>query len=183
MGVKNKKWGKSVMKSLIIYASKKGAAEKCAEQIKRGITGEVKIITFKEAQDLPLDSYDNIIIGSSVYAGRLDKNLKTFCQSHEELLKKKKTFLFLVCMSDKLIDNYVRDNIPKEVAEHLTDVVYCGGALYFSKMNFFEKFIMKKIANSEMKAKGESHKIDGKTDIETFNKANMSTLCRKINQN
>lgn len=170
------------MKSLIVYSSKKGATKKCAEQIKKGILGEVKMITSKEAQDLSLESYDNIILGSPVYAGRLDKDLKKFCQSREEELNKKKTFLFLVGMSDQAIDNYVKNNIPKEVAEQFKDVVFCGGALYFSKMNFLEKFMMKKIANAENKAKGEKTKIDGKIDIESFNKGNMKSFCREINE-
>ncbi len=60
-------------------------------------------------------------------------------------------------------------------------VTCCGGAFYFSKMNFFEKFIIKKIANSEKKANGESGKIDGKTDIEMFKEDNIKALVDKIN--
>lgn len=170
------------MKSLIIYSSKKGATKKCAEQIKKGIAGEVKMVSSNEAQKLPLEAYDNIIIGSPVYAGRLDKDLKVFCQKHTEVLTKKRTFLFLGCMNEKLIKDYVKNNLPEEVAKHLNDVVCCGGAFYFSKMNFLEKFMIKKIANSEKKARGEKDLVDGKTDIEAFNKANIKLLIKEINE-
>lgn len=169
------------MKTLIVYASKKGATKKCAERIKQGVRGEVKLIECKEALNEPMESYDNIIIGSAVYAGTLDKDLKSFCSNKQECLSSKRTFLFLGCMNDKLLNDYVKNNIPAEVASHLEDVTCCGGAFYFSKMNFFEKFIIKKIANSERKANGEQGKIDGKTDIEMFKENNIKVLIQKIN--
>lgn len=169
------------MRTLIIYAGKKGATKKCAERIKQGIRGEVKFVECKDALNEPIESYDNIVMGSAVYAGTLDKNLKSFCSTHQEGLSSKRTFLFLVCMNDKLINDYVKNNIPEKVASHLDDVTCCGGAFYFSKMNFFEKFIIKKIANSERKASGESGKIDGKTDIEMFKENNIRVLIQKIN--
>lgn len=170
------------MKTLIIYSSKKGATRKCGEQIKKGIAGEVKMIQYNEAQGVGLEQYDTIIMGSPVYAGNLDKDLKSFCTAHKELLKKKRSFLFLVCMSENQVSDYVKSNLPEEVTKHLRDVIYCGGALYFSKMNFFEKFIMKKIANSQKKSAGEIDRIDGKSDIEEFNKNNINVLIKEVNQ-
>lgn len=170
------------MKTLIIYASKKGATKKCAERIKQGVRGQVKLIECKEALNEPIDSYDNIIIGGAVYAGTLDKNLKSFCNHNKECLMAKRTFLFLGCMNDKQINDYIKDNIPEEVANHLEDVTCCGGAFYFSKMNFFEKVIIKKIANAERKADGELGKIDGKMDIEMFKENNIKAFIQKINK-
>lgn len=170
------------MKTLIIYASKKGATKKCAEWMKQNIKGEVELLECKKALNEPIKSYDNIVMGSSVYAGTLDKNLQSFCDYHKEALLTKRTFLFLGCMNEKLLKDYVKNNIPEEIAAHIEETIWCGGAFYFSKMNFFEKFIIKKIANSERKANGESGKIDGKTDIEMFKKDNIEALIKKINR-
>lgn len=165
------------MGTLIIYAGKKGATRKCAERIKQGVRGEVKFVECKDALNEPIESYDNIVMGSAVYAGNLDKDLKSFCSTHQEGLSSKRIFLFLVCMNDKLINDYVKNNIPEKVASHLEDVTYCGGAFYFTKMNFFVKFIIKKIANAERKANGEL----GKMDIEMFKENNIERLIQKIN--
>ena len=169
------------MKTLIIYASKKGATKKCAEHIKQGVKGEVKLIECKEALNESIESYDNIVMGSAVYAGTLDKHLQSFCHNNKECLIKKRTFLFLGCMDEQLINDYIKKNISQEIASHLEAVTCCGGAFYFSKMNFFEKFIIKKIENSKRKANGESEKIDGKTDIEMFKENNIEVLIQKIN--
>ena len=109
------------MKTLIIYASKKGATKKCAEQIGQSIKGEVKLIECKNALNEPIGRYDNIVIGSAVYAGTLDKELKKFCSMNQECLSSKRTFLFLGCMNDKLLDDYVKNNISEKVARHLED--------------------------------------------------------------
>lgn len=169
------------MKTLIVYASKKGATKKCAEQIGEGIRGEVKLIECRNVLSEHIDRYDNIVMGSAVYAGTLDKALKKFCSMNQECLSSKRTFLFLGCMNDKLLGDYVKNNISEKVARQLEDVIWYGGAFYFSKMNFFEKFIIKKIANSERKANGEPETIDGKTDIEMFKEDNIKRLIQKIN--
>ena len=121
------------MRTLIIYAGKKGATKKCAERIKQGVRGEVKFVECKEALNEPIERYDNIVMGSAVYVGTLDKDLKSFCSMHQEDLSSKRTFLFLGCMNDKLINDYVKNNIPEKVASHLKDITCCGGLFILRK--------------------------------------------------
>ena len=57
-----------------------------------------------------------------------------------------------------------------------------GGMFNFDKMNFFEKFIIKKITKSiNMKDKS-SNKIDGKNNSNMINDNNINEFCDSINE-
>ena len=78
------------MKTLIAYGSKHGAAAKCAVILKEKIRGEVEMINLQQIQNIALKDYDNVIIGGSIYAGAIQKQVTAFCSQNLEILKQKK---------------------------------------------------------------------------------------------
>ena len=154
------------MKSLILFGSKYGTAEICANKLKEYLNGEIDIINIANNNDVLLDRYDNIIIGSSVYAGAFNKNVKAFIENNKNKLINKKLGLFMCCMSqgERIIEQF-EQNVPKEILEVAVVKSNFGGGLKFSKMNFFEKKIIKMIAKKD-KDLGD---IDGKSDVSMIN--------------
>ncbi len=88
------------MKTVIFYSTKHGSVEKCIEKLKKEITGEVAVINLKKEKSTPrLDSYDMVIVAGSVYAGKIQREVKEFCIKNSSKLEEKKSAYF-ICASN-----------------------------------------------------------------------------------
>ena len=78
------------MKTLIVYATKYGSTEKCAKLLSGKLSSEVKLCNLKLEKNIDLSKYDKVIIGTSVYMGRVRKEINEFFISNSnELITKK----------------------------------------------------------------------------------------------
>jgi menaquinone-dependent protoporphyrinogen oxidase len=134
------------MKTLIVYASKHGSTEKAAHLLKEKLKGTVTIIPVSRLNTNELKQYSHLIIGSSIHAGRIQKPMKDFCSTQNDRLKQKHLGLFLCCMDNDKAQEQFNQAYPEE----LRTISICnglfGGEFLFEKMNFLERFIVKKIS-------------------------------------
>lgn len=171
------------MKVLILFASKYGASEKCANLLSEKLVGDVTVINLKENKNINLSDYDKIIVGASVYAGSIQANVKDFCAANSNLLLSKPFALFLSCMSDNKeeIKSYMEKSFSNELINHATVIDSLGYGFNFSKMNFFEKLIIKMVVKSKNK-KGESDiKVDGKTNFLAISNEKIAKFATILN--
>ncbi|MFW6034834.1 MAG: flavodoxin domain-containing protein [Halothermotrichaceae bacterium] len=137
------------MKTLIAYATKHGAAGKCAEKLLKKLNGDVKLENLKKAKNIDISKYDQVIIGSSVYMGQIRKEARKFCEERLNELKEKTVGLFICCMSEEdTARKQIKDNYPEQLIEKATAVKNFGGGFDFNKMNFLERIIIKKMAGA-----------------------------------
>lgn len=138
------------MKTLIVFSTKYGTTEKCANILKEKIKGNVDLFNLKTKKDIDISIYDNVIIGGSIYMGNIQKEVKEFCTKNIRPLKKKKIGLFVCCMSDEeTAKNQLEASYPKELVEKAFAKECFGGEFILSKMNFFHKLIVKKVSNTK----------------------------------
>jgi len=135
------------MNTLIVYMTSHGCAEKSAMILKELLGGEVIICNLKNDKIPLLEPFDNIIVGGSIHASKVQKKIKEFCNANEGMLMKKKLGLYLCHMEEgekalKQFDDAYSENLRKRAVAH----GLFGGAFDFDKMNFFEKMIVKKVA-------------------------------------
>lgn len=144
------------MKTLIIYGSKHGVTEKCSEILKNKLNGEVLLVNIKEDKIPDLDSFNNVVIGGSIYIGKIQKEISEFCSKNTNILKSKKIGIFVCCMSEgeKAISQ-LNGCLPKELISRAIVKEHFGGGFTFSKMNFFERFIIKMVSKKEKKTVNE----------------------------
>lgn len=163
------------MKTLILYASTHGATTKCVEELTRRFGRPVDVHLLSSAEGTDLAQYDEVLLGSSVQAGQLNKYLKAFCERHKQALLSKKLGLFVGCMEQENPENYLRTNLPADLVSHAAVLAKIGGGYTFSRMNFFERLLINSIANGDAKKKG-LPLIDGKTDSLFFCEEGMEKL-------
>lgn len=138
------------MKTLITYCTTHGCTEKTAHELKDYLGNDTQLCNLKKDTLPNLNEFDRIIIGGSIHAGKVQKKVKDFCTKNLEALKTKELGLFICCMEEgenarmQLINAF-----PAELHEVAKASAYFGGEFNFSKMNFFEKFVVKKIAHIE----------------------------------
>jgi menaquinone-dependent protoporphyrinogen oxidase len=86
------------MKTAIIFATKHGCTDKCAQTLSNELDSLNKIINVELGDNINLSDYDKVILGGSIHAGMLNKKLKSFITKNTEELLEKKIGLFLCCM-------------------------------------------------------------------------------------
>lgn len=137
------------MSTLILYSSKYGCTEKCVEFMSKELKDKSNIINLKSSKDIDISKYDKVIIGGSIYIGKIQKEVTEFCSKNLEELKEKKIGLFICGMQEgDAINNELVENFPQELINIAVTKAHFGGEFNFDKMNFFEKFIVKKIAKT-----------------------------------
>ena len=140
----------SPMSTLIAFATTHGCTEKCAQDLKGLLKGEITLYNMKDRDRLDIDEYDTVIIGGSIHAGKIQRRVKNFCKKYSERLKTKKLGLYLCCMEEgENAQKQFNGNYPEDLIRHATATGLFGGAFNFDRMNAIEKAIIKKVAKVE----------------------------------
>lgn len=156
------------MKTLIIYASKHGSAETCSKLLKGKLTGEVNVVNIKKDTIPDLASFDKIIIGGSIYVGKIQKEISSFCSKNLNELKKKKLGLFICCMNKESEEMELNTAFPKELLDCAVSKEIFGGEFRLRDMNMLERFAVKVISKTDK-------------EVSMLSEENISKLARLLN--
>lgn len=141
------------MKTLIIYSTTYGYTKECSEKLSQKIM-DSDIVDFKSIKDVRtlIQSYDTVIIGSSIYMGQISKGFNKLLNDNLELLKTKRVALFLCCGFAEKYEETMTNVFPKELLDLAIAKECFGGILNEEKMKFIHKIItklIKKVAEKE----------------------------------
>ncbi|WP_438446099.1 flavodoxin domain-containing protein [Gorillibacterium sp. sgz5001074] len=140
------------MRTLIVYATKYGCTEKCAGLLKHELapSGEVDCVNLKKMGLPDLSRYDRVIIGGSIYAGGIQKEVRSFCATHLPVLLQKRIGLFICCMQEgETAERELLQSFPAELAAHASAKEPFGGEFIFKRMSLLDRFIAWKVAKIE----------------------------------
>jgi menaquinone-dependent protoporphyrinogen oxidase len=147
------------MKTLIAYCTSHGCTTKTAAELKDLLETEVQLCNLKSEKHAPLDEYDTIIIGGSIHAGQVQKRLKNFCNKNLSILKQKDIGLFICCMEEgEKAEQQLKEAFPEELHQIAKASGIFGGEFNFNRMNFIEKYIVKKVGKVEQSISKIDHK-------------------------
>ena len=135
------------MNTLIVYSTKHGTAEKAANILKSKITGDVNVVNIMLEPATNLEKYDNIILGGSIYIGKVQKKLSAFVTANLPTLLEKRIGLF-ICAGEKdesLKEKELISAFPPVIFEHAIIKEVFGFEIDIIKLNFFEKLVMSKV--------------------------------------
>lgn len=139
------------MKTAIVYFSKYGTTEKVAHLIGEQLNwDEVYYISLKTNKTPDIKAYDKIIIGTSIYAGNPAKAIKNFCNKNKHILESKKIGLYICCMEKQKGQEQLENAYPAYLQNIAIAKGIMGGEFLFDKMNFLERFAIKRIAKTDI---------------------------------
>jgi len=132
------------MKTLILYATKHGAAREIAARIAKNMDGAV-LHDLNESGIPPLAEFDCVIIGSSLYAGSIRKEAKAFLAQNADQLRGKRIGLFLSGIGG--VEGGEKEafhkNFPPDLLQEAKAACFMGGIFDPKKAGVIERFIMK----------------------------------------
>jgi menaquinone-dependent protoporphyrinogen oxidase len=153
------------MKTIIIYATKYGAAKEIAQRIADKIEGAI-IHNMKQDGIPDLAGFDCIIIGSSVYAGKIRKEAKAFLSNNTDVLRQKKLGLFICGLDVSQEKANFDTNFSPDILKMAKAASFLGGIFDPKKAGLIERLIIKAVTKQSGYL---NNIIDGK--IEQFVKA------------
>lgn len=136
------------MKTLIIYTTKTGTTERCANLLAEK-SSNCETVDIKNLAEKDLNSYDALIIGSPIRMGLIDKRIKQFLIANYDLLLEKPTAYFICCGFAKDADRYFKENYPADLLEKAIVYDTFGGELNLEKLKGFSKLIVKMIMKAQ----------------------------------
>ncbi|MCK4537358.1 MAG: flavodoxin domain-containing protein [Candidatus Krumholzibacteria bacterium] len=136
------------MKVIIIYMTRHGCAEKAAKMLKDRLGEGAETVNLKKSGPIQLENYDTVIIGGSIHVGQMQRKVKKFCEKNREILGRKNLGLYLCCMEEgEKAREQFDAAFDTDLRSHATAQGLFGGEFDFSRMNFLEKKVIKKVAD------------------------------------
>ena len=132
-------------KTLIVFSSKRGTTKCSAQMLKDQLTGGSDLHSLNEGGSVDLSEYDAVVIGGSVYAGKINKKLRQFVAEHEEeLLQKQVLALFLCGMEEgEGMQKQIEQNYSQALRDKAAVVSCFGGEFLFSQMGVLTRSLMR----------------------------------------
>jgi menaquinone-dependent protoporphyrinogen IX oxidase len=166
------------MNSLVIYKSKYGATQQYAAWLGKELNLPVKAST--ECNDTDLAKADFLVLGTSVYIGKLIIN--EWIKANLAAISGKKIYLFVVCgtPADETVklESYVASSIPAGLRKNC-GIYFLPGRLLFKKLSWLDKFLLRiGYLLSPKKQKEDMHI----SDYDSVKKENLSELINAIKE-
>lgn len=133
------------MKTAIIYATTHGTTEKVAQQIEKQL-GNAQLYNLKQTKNIDLSQFDQVVIGGSIHAGQIQSSVKNYCKQNMVDLLQKRLALYLCGMNEPDYETELSNAYPELLRKHAITSKVVGGEFLFDRMNFIEKFLVKKIS-------------------------------------
>jgi len=141
------KGGILIMKTLIVYGTKYGCTEGCAKDLAKKLSGDTELCNIKNSRPSDLEKYEKVIIGGSIYMGKIQKEITDFCEANKGLLMEKTIGLFICSMREgEMAQEELISSFPKELWDRAITKENFGGEFIFKKMSFLDKLIVKKVS-------------------------------------
>lgn len=139
------------MKTVIIYATKYGSAKKAAEKLKNKLSGDPLLINIDQDAVPPLAPFDTVVLGSSIYFGKINKQLTQYISRHESELLTKRLGLFICggIPNEEELKKELENAFPSTLHEHATVETNFGYEINYDQLKLYERFIMKVIAKTK----------------------------------
>lgn len=152
------------MKTIIIYTSKYGCAEKAAYLLKNLLGEGTEVVNLMHAKEPTLERYDTVILGGSIYYGKIQKQMTAFASKYQNELGKKRVGLF-ICAGAKgeQATQELKSSFPEELYNQSITKEVFGDEIYEEKLTLLDRLVLRMV-------KGKNKSVNGlsKETIERF---------------
>lgn len=140
------------MKTLIAYASKTGASEKCARMLAERIPDSTLCDLCREKPDP--NAYEQVIVGGGVRMGALHVDARQYLDGCKPVLLQKRLGLYLCAGFAEKAGEIFANNVDPELRAHAVACECFGGEIDMGKLHGFDRLITKMALRSFKDAEG-----------------------------
>ena len=140
------------MKTLIAYASRTGASEKCARMLAERIPDSTLCDLCREKPDP--NAYEQVIVGGGVRMGALHVDARQYLDGCKPVLLQKRLGLYLCAGFAEKAGEIFANNVDPELRAHAVACECFGGEIDMGKLRGFDRLITKMALRSFKDAEG-----------------------------
>lgn len=134
------------MKVLIAYRSKYGATAACARALAAGIHAETELADLSHRPHPRVGLFDAVLVGGSIYGGRIQREVTAFCERNEEELLQRPAGLFICCFyQGERAREQIREAFPSSLHEHAFARTSLGGELHVEKLTLLDRLLVRSL--------------------------------------
>jgi len=164
------------MKGLLLFKGKYGATDQYANWI--GSKLHIPAFEAGEITSVLLQDCDYLVIGSSVYMGKLI--LGDWLKKYSDILINRKLFLFIVCATpskdSETQKRIIHENIPETILKNCS-IFFLPGRLDLKTLNWRDKWLLKFACWFEKNPDKKKILLNG---IDAVNEENIGNLLKAV---
>ena len=166
------------MNGIVIYKGKYGATEQYARWIGEELS--LPVVDSKDIKENDLSYYDFLLIGTSVYIGKLQ--IQNWLKDNLNYLRGKKIFLFQVAATPpeekEKRQAYNRASIPEEIMKDC-EFYFLPGRMFMQKLSWKDRVMLKMGARLTKDPKAKKGML---TDYDNVRKENIAALLNSVQE-
>jgi menaquinone-dependent protoporphyrinogen oxidase len=132
------------VKTLIAYRTKYGTTASCARQLARKIGAEVTVADLATAAAPDVAAHDVVLIGGSIHAGKIQRQVVSFCERNRAALLARKVGVFLCCLytgEDAAIQ--MQSAFPDWLLAHVFARAFPGGEIRYGSLTLIDRLLVR----------------------------------------
>ena len=131
------------MRTLIAYRTRYGATAECARTLAERIGGDTTVVDLAREPRVSAAGYDVVLVGGSVYAGRIQRQVVSFCERNREALLAARAGVFLCCLfSGEQAEVQMQSSFPDWLLAHAFRRAFPGGRVTFSRLSLLDRLLV-----------------------------------------
>lgn len=154
------------MRTLIVYTTKHGCVEKAANILNEKLGGDADLVNLMDELEPDLDPYDAVILGGSIYYGKIQKEMIQFTKNYLAELDQKRIGLFIcgAAPNPDVKQKELMEAFPGTLYEKAVYKDVFGDEINFDKLNFMEKMVLRFVKGTLTAKKGSTNLSVDKID-------------------
>ena len=136
-------------KTSIIYSSSHGNTEKILKEILSLAGSSAEMVKVSRASASDILEADKVVLGGSIHAGKIQKELADFTAKHKTLLLQKRLAVFIGCLDKEESSKQLEKAFPEDIKNHAEVKACIGGNLELKRLPLVLRMIMKLLVKKE----------------------------------
>lgn len=132
------------MRTLIVYCSRYGTTADCARRLAQKVAGEVMLADLAHDRWPPVEGHEVVLIGGSIYAGKIQRRVTSFCERNRPGLLAARVGLFLCCLfTGEEASIQMQAAFPDWLLAHAFARVLPGGEIHVNRLSFLDRLLVR----------------------------------------
>ena len=134
------------MKALVAYGTRYGTTAACARELAGRLHAETACVDLGQASPPDVRGFDVVLIGGSIYGGKIQREVSWFCERNREALRERPVGLYLCCLyQGARAEAQLRDAFPQWLAAHAFAGRILGGELHYERLRLFDRLLVRSL--------------------------------------
>jgi menaquinone-dependent protoporphyrinogen oxidase len=134
------------VKALVAFRTRYGTTAACARQIAGLLPAESVCIDLAESRPPDARGFDVVLIGGSIYGGKIQREVSWFCERNREALLERPVGIFLCCLyQGARAEEQLREAFPPWLVAHAFASRVLGGELLYARLRLFDRLLVRSL--------------------------------------